>query len=155
MGRIKNVYSNKNLTTREEWNNYIFEKYNINIHKTDRGIYREARRTVTITKDDVGLAFSIHSIPDGPYNDKVDEYGMIYDFPNSKSQKNADYRDIESMKRVYDNNLPLFVVMALLRLAKSYRLKELVLLGATQLQLMQVVMLLSLYKTITLVLLDR
>ena len=54
------------------------------------------------------LAFSIHSIPDGPYNDKVDEYGMIYDL-SSKSQKK--YRDIESMKRVYDNNLPLFVVM--------------------------------------------
>lgn len=108
---VKDVYKNKNLTTREEWNNHIYDNYNIYLHRTDRGIYREARRTTTITKDDVGLAFSVHSIPGGPYNDKVDDYGMVYDFPNSKSQKNADIRDLESMKRLYDNNLPLFVVL--------------------------------------------
>lgn len=107
---IKNVYLEKDLTTREEWNKYIYDKYNIGLHKSDSGIYRETRRTVTITKDQIGLAFSVHSVPDGPYNDKVDDYGMVYDFPDTKTQT-TEKRVIESMKRLYENNIPLFVIV--------------------------------------------
>ena len=54
---LKESTTRKKLTTRDEWNEYISNKYNVNLHRTERGIYRESRRTKKITKDDIGLAF--------------------------------------------------------------------------------------------------
>jgi len=96
--------------SRNDINIFTKNNFGVEIHKGERGVWRNATRTKEITHDDIGLAVSIHSLSEGPYDDSHSLEIIKYAFPNTKSLSH-DVREIESMKNVLDNELPLFIIV--------------------------------------------
>lgn len=96
--------------SRSEINNATKRNYNIEIHKGERGVWRDSSRTKKITNDEIGVAVSFHSVTEGPYDDIHSLEFIKYAFPNTKSFTH-DVREIESMKVAHENELPLFIVV--------------------------------------------
>lgn len=92
------------LKTFSHWNNYLYNKYNI-FFRGDQSdpIYRELRRTKQITKDDIGLAFSLQL--DGKRIKVHKEKGNIIFIPFIGS-----FRVVRSMNTLFDYDLPIFVI---------------------------------------------
>ena len=91
---------------------FISSKLNkkLNIHKGERGIYRDVKNTrLSIYKD--GLALSV--LDTGKiYDDVLTDTHLEYHYPTT-SQKTTDIGEINSLKAAEKYNLPIFVVLGL------------------------------------------
>ena len=96
--------------SRDDLNKFTEQHFGIEIHKGERGVWRDATRTKKITNDKVGIAVSFHSVTEGPYNDSHGLETIKYAFPNTRSITH-DVREIESMKVAFENEMPLFIVV--------------------------------------------
>ena len=92
------------LKTFSDWNDYVVNKYNIFLRgEQSDPIYRELRRTKQITKDDIGLAFSIQLDKKSFKVNKEDDNTVYLPFIGS-------FRVVRSMNALYEYDLPLFVI---------------------------------------------
>ena len=97
------------LKTLGSISSFLENKYNILFNGTsNERIYREARRTMNITKDDIGLAFSIYpSKSEFQYLDKADN---IIRLPFSNKLTPTSNRVVESVNALHKYDLPLFLI---------------------------------------------
>lgn len=96
--------------SRDDLNQFAKHNFGIEIHKGERGVWRDATRTKRVTNDEIGVAVSFHSVTEGPYEDFHSLDIIKYAFPDTKSITH-DVREIESMKVAFDNEIPLFIVV--------------------------------------------
>ena len=81
--------------SRDDLNQFAKHNFGIEIHKGERGVWRDATRTKRITNDEIGVAVSFHSVTEGPYEDFHSLEIIKYAFPDTKSITH-DAREIES-----------------------------------------------------------
>tara|TARA_Y100000591_G_C21772421_1_gene666289 strand:- start:69 stop:1211 length:1143 start_codon:yes stop_codon:yes gene_type:complete len=100
----KNKSRNNRVLIKSSKNNRL------NIHKGERGIYRDVKNTrVSIFKD--GLALSV--LDTGKvYDDVLSDTHLLYHYPVT-SQTTTDLGEINSLKAAEKFNLPIFIVLGL------------------------------------------
>ena len=96
------------LKKKKKHSNSIIKK--MNIHKGERGIYRDVNKTrFSIFKD--GLTLSI--LDTGKiYDDVLTDTHLTYYYPDTAT-KNRDIGEVNSLKNIEKYNIPIFVVLGL------------------------------------------
>ncbi len=94
--------------SRANVNSFTKKNFGIEIHKGERGVWRDSKRTTRLMGNQIGIAVSIHSVSESQYADEHALESIRYSFPQTKAITH-DVREIEAVNIAFKYEVPLFI----------------------------------------------